>query len=204
MEKEFYHPLITEKSFEVLQELRKEFDFILIGGWAVFLYAGALKSKDIDIVIDFGELGKFKQKFRVHKNERLKKYEAKIKKVDIDIYLPHFSQIGFPLEDLKKYTHSIKGFAVPIPEILLIFKARTFRSRKGTTKGRKDLIDIFSLISNDAVDWEKYRQLVKEYHLLEVTEILKEILQSQRRIPELGLLNHQTAKLRESVLKELR
>ena len=50
---EFYHELITEKSFKILQDLRKKIKFILIGGWAVFLYARTLKSKDIDIIIDY-------------------------------------------------------------------------------------------------------------------------------------------------------
>ena len=45
---EFYQDLITQKSFEALQNLKREFDFILIGGWAVFLYTKDLKSKDID------------------------------------------------------------------------------------------------------------------------------------------------------------
>jgi hypothetical protein len=35
---EFYHDLITEKSLKVLQDLKKKFDFILIGGWAIYLY----------------------------------------------------------------------------------------------------------------------------------------------------------------------
>ena len=52
---EFYHDLITEESFKILQEFGKKFKFILIGGWAVFLYAKSLKSKDIDIVIDYDE-----------------------------------------------------------------------------------------------------------------------------------------------------
>ena len=53
MVKEFWHNLITEKSFGLLQNLRKQFDFILIGGWAVYLYTQSLKSKDIDIYIPF-------------------------------------------------------------------------------------------------------------------------------------------------------
>ena len=49
---QYYHDIITEKSFEFLQELKKKFNFVLIGGWAVFLYARTLKSKDIDIIVD--------------------------------------------------------------------------------------------------------------------------------------------------------
>lgn len=49
---EYYHDLITRQSFDFLKELNKKFDFVLIGGWAVFLFTRALKSKDVDIVID--------------------------------------------------------------------------------------------------------------------------------------------------------
>jgi len=67
---EYYHDLITEKSFKILQDLKREFDFILIGGWAIFLYTKALKSKDIDIIVDYDELEKFKKEFDIVKNER--------------------------------------------------------------------------------------------------------------------------------------
>ena len=82
---EFYHDLITEKSFKDLQDLRKKFKFILIGGWAVFLYAKSLKSKDIDLVLEFSELEKMRQKFPLSKNERLKKYEVRVEEVEIEI-----------------------------------------------------------------------------------------------------------------------
>lgn len=48
---QFYNDIITQKSFAYLQILKKKYDFILIGGWAVFLYSRSLKSKDIDIII---------------------------------------------------------------------------------------------------------------------------------------------------------
>ena len=119
---EFYHDLITEKSFGILQELRKKFKFILIGGWAVFLYTKSLKSKDIDIIIDYDELGKIKKEYDVSKNERLKKYEVKSGGIDIDIYLPYFSDLGLKAEQAQNYCQNLEGFFVPIPEVLLILK----------------------------------------------------------------------------------
>jgi hypothetical protein len=58
---QFYHEIITEKSFQFLQELKREYEFVLIGGWAVFLYSHSLKSKDIDIIVDYSELAKLKK-----------------------------------------------------------------------------------------------------------------------------------------------
>jgi len=200
---EFYHSLITDASFKLLQEIKQKFDFILIGDWAVFLYTKALKSKDIDIIIDYDQLDKIRKEFEVFKNERLKKYEAKTGQTDIDIYLPHFSEIGIPVEKIMKNTQMIEGFLMPIPEILLILKIYCFSSRKGSVKGNKDLIDIFSILSEDIIDWQKYKKIIAEYNFENINQELKNLVSSQRSIPELNLLNHKIAKLKNSVLKEL-
>lgn len=134
---EFYHDLITEKSFEILQQLKKKLNFILIGGWAIFLYSKTLKSKDIDLIVDYDELEKIRKDFQLFKNERLKKYEIRIGEIDVDIYLPHFSKLGFPAEEIRNYTQSVEGFIVPVPEILLILKTIALTERKGTAKGGK-------------------------------------------------------------------
>ena len=200
---EFYHDLITEKSFKILQDLKRKFDFILIGCWAIFLYTKSLKSRDIDIIVDYDELEKFKKEFDIVKNERLKKYEAKIEQIDIDIYLPYYSNIGLPVEEVKKYTQSIEGFNVPIPEVLLILKTYTFFQRRNTTKGRKDLIDIFSLLSKEIINWQEYKELIEKYNLEEMSEKLKELVSSTKNLPELNLLNHQLSRLKRKILKTL-
>lgn len=200
---EFYHNLISEKSFEILQDLRKKFNFVLIGGWAIFLYSKTLKSKDIDMIIDYDELDKIRKDFQLFKNERLKKYEIKIEEVDIDIYLPHFSKLGFPVEEVKNYCQSIEGFSVPIPEILLLMKVFTFGERKGKIKGKKDLIDIFSLLKEEKINWQKYKELIEKYKLEKINQEFKNLVSSQTAIPELNLLNHQISKLKKEVLKNL-
>jgi hypothetical protein len=200
---EFYHNLITDASFKLLQDIKRKFDFVLIGGWAVFLYTKALKSKDIDIIVDFDQLDKIKQEFEVFKNERLKRYEAKTGETDIDIYLPHFSNIGIPIEDIMKHTQAIEGFSVPVPEILLVLKVYCFSSRKGSVKGNKDLIDIFSLLSKGIIDWQKYKKIITEYNFENINQELKDLVFSQKSIPELNLLNHKIAKLKNTILKEL-
>ena len=35
---EYWHDLIVEKSWNALQKIKREFNFILIGGWAIYLY----------------------------------------------------------------------------------------------------------------------------------------------------------------------
>ena len=197
---EFYHDLITEKSFKILRQLRGKVKFILIGGWAVFLYTKSLKSKDIDIILDYDQLEKIKNEFNVFKNERLKKYEIKIEEIDIDIYVPYFSNLGLPVEEIQKYSQSIEGFLVPIPEVLLILKIYAFKNRKGRTKSRKDLIDIFSLIIGEKINWQSYKNLIKKYNLKNLDQELKNLISSTISIPELNLTEHQMSRLRKRLM----
>ena len=200
---EFYHDLITGKSFLVLQNLRKKFKFILIGGWAVFLYAKSLKSKAIDIIIDYDELEKIRKEYHLFKNDRLKKYEIKEEQTDIDIYLPYFSDLGLRAEEVQNYCQSLEGFWVPVPEVLLILKIYAYQQRKGANKGQKDLIDIFSLLKGVALDWPKYKELIKKYTLENLNQEFKNLISSQKSIPELNLLNHSISKLKKEVLGNL-
>ncbi len=200
---EFYHNLITQKSFKILQDLKKDFNFILIGGWAIFLYTKSLKSKDVDIIVDYKELGEIKKHFDVFKNQRLKKYEAKIENIDVDIYLPFFSNLGLPTEEVKKHTQSLEGFQVPVAEILLILKIYAFSQRKTTPKGKKDIIDIFGLISQNKINWKKYKELIEKYNLEDLNQELKETVSSQGSISELNLNEHKIARIKKKTLKEL-
>lgn len=195
---EYYHNLITEKSFQILQDLKKKYRFILIGGWAVFLYSKGLKSKDIDIIVDYDELEKLKNDFSVVKNERLKKYEVKFGEIDIDIYLPHYSDLGVDIEKIKERTVSYQGFAVPEPKILLILKLYAWKQRAGSVKGQKDEIDIFSLITLPEFSWKKYLDLIKEFKLEKYHDYFINLLKNTREIKELGINEQKMSKIRKS------
>lgn len=134
----YYHDLITQKSWQLLQSLGKKFDFVLIGGWAVFLYTGALKSKDIDLILDYPQLEQMKNEFSIIKNERLKKYEAKTEEIDIDIYLPFYSDLGVPVEEVVKLTMRLEGFKVPKIELLALLKAKALTERKNCSQFTND------------------------------------------------------------------
>src|SRR3989344_4490106 len=98
--KEYWNSLLTEKSWQILQDLRREYNFILIGGWAVYLFTKQQKSKDIDIVVGINELEKLKGG-GLGKNDNLKKYEIKKEEIDVDIYVEHYSKLAIPVEDIK-------------------------------------------------------------------------------------------------------
>ena len=71
----FWNEPTVERSWSLLLSLKKEHEFILIGGWAVWLYTRALKSKDIDIIVDHRTLASMMQSMPVKKNDHLRKYE---------------------------------------------------------------------------------------------------------------------------------
>ena len=161
---EYWNSDLTEKSWLLLQELRKKYNFILIGGWASYLLTKQQKSKDIDIVIDIKELEKLKQENLI-KNDRLKKYEIKFQDIDVDIYLPFYSKLTFPLQELKEYAIEIEGFKLASPEALLILKQGAEINRRNSIKGEKDKIDILSILFFSSINIGEYLKLIKKYSL---------------------------------------
>jgi hypothetical protein len=199
----YYQDLITEKSFKTLQDLKRKYNFILIGGWAVFLYTQNLKSKDIDIIVDYDELEKMRKDFTLNKNERLKKYEIQMAEIDIDIYLPFYSDLKIPLEEIKQYTRRAEGFTTLIPEVLLILKQTAFSERQAGAKGEKDKIDIIGLLNLDDFNFKLYQGILEKYNLANYRNALANLLKEIKEIPELELNQYQYAKLKKKVLKFL-
>ncbi len=193
----YYTDIVTQKSWEELKRLRKITDFILIGGWAVYLYTKTLKSKDIDIIVDFDKLPILGKHYIFGKNDRLKKYEARKEEVQIDIYLPHYSQIGIPVEILIKQTKNLEGFTVVDSDYLLTLKIYTLLQRGRTPKGRKDFVDIIALINARVFEWEKLKTIFKTYALQKALDNFFEFLNEYYEVPELNLNNHQFAKLKK-------
>jgi len=162
---EFWNELLTKASWEKLQDLSKEFEFILIGGWAIYLWTGKHKSKDIDIIIDYNILSKLYEEYHLVKNDRLKKYEIKFDEFDIDIYLPYYSKLAIPIEELKKHSIKIQGITTLQPDSLLILKQAAEIERRNSIKGQKDSIDILTILIYSGIDLNKYNRLLGEYDL---------------------------------------
>jgi len=201
--KEFWNEEITKKSWEALIELNKKYNFIVIGGWAVYLWTKAYKSKDIDIVVGFKELEKFKKEFSLEKNERLKKFEIKKEFFDIDIYVPFFSDLGFPLEKLLKDYKIVEGFKVPPTEILVILKQFALIKRKGI-KAKKDLFDIMLLLIK-GVNLKKYYQYIKKLKKQEfITMLLNSIKKINLKEHDYFCLNFRDfSKVKNKIIKEI-
>jgi hypothetical protein len=196
---EYWHSAITDKSYALLTELRRRYRFVLIGGWAVYLHTRALKSKDIDFICDHETLSLLKESFAVVKNERLKKYEIKADGFDVDIYVPHFSELGLSAEEVSRGAVSIDGFAVPAIEKLLALKLLAHRQRKASLKGMKDRIDVMSLFMNDSFDFSAFNTLSKEHPDLALEDELAAILDTTFEMPELALNKKKFADLKRRV-----
>lgn len=174
----YYRDQVTQKSWQILTGLSSKYQFVLIGGWAVWLYTKQLKSKDIDIVVDLGQLGKLSEDFDLVKNERLSKYEIRQEEIQIDVYTPFYSKLGVAAEDLIKFANNVDGFRVPPPEILLNLKLVAYQGRKGSDKGRKDLLDMVSLLCLPNLKWA------------DISPEIIRIASDQIEIPELSLNSH--------------
>jgi len=167
---ELWNEIITEKSYNLLIELKKITKFVLIGGWASWLYSQSAKSKDIDIYINFDDFFKL-QNFFINKgiavnfNRRLNKYEIKTEEIDIDIYTPDHCNLIISCKEVfnKKMFKNVNGFDVVLPEVLLLLKLDAEKERHNTIKGFKDRIDILSLIYRTELDKDLLSKLSIEY-----------------------------------------
>jgi hypothetical protein len=204
---DFWNSETTEASWQGLQELSKEIDFVLIGGWATYMYAKLQKSKDIDIIIEYSTLRILESKYRLIKNERPRKYEIKRDKYDIDIYLPNYSPLALPPKDiLSSYTTRIEGFTLPTPEALMVLKLGAAADRGQSAKGAKDSIDILGLLFNSGLDLRVLEEILSKYGLADYTGLLASILKrfDRRDLHYLNMNENSFAKLRRSYLDAIR
>ena len=177
---EFWNDSATDASWQALLRLRKTTDFTLIGGWAVYLWTRALKSKDIDLVADYPALERLMQEFRLKKNPQLRKYEITADGVSVDIYVPFYSNLAIPVEELQKDAVSREGFAVPAPEALVLLKQQAELARASSPKGEKDRVDILSLLLRAPFDGQRYRAVAQRHRLLGYPERLTSIIRTSK------------------------
>jgi hypothetical protein len=161
---------VVERSWRVLSELKGFADFVLIGGWGVYLWTRKLKSRDIDVYIDQENFYKLQfeltlRSYALKRNVRLLKFEALISDVEVDIYTPFMSRLVVPCLDVfdRKLYSVIEGFKVAFPEVLLLLKAQVAWERWHAEKGLKDRVDIISLLKFADVKRDVLEQMLREY-----------------------------------------
>ena len=159
----------VERSWRVLEELKGLADFVLIGGWGVYLWTRKLKSRDIDVCIDQENFYRLQSEllqrnYGLKRNVRLM-FEALIGDVEVDIYTPFMSRLPVPCLDVfnKKLYSLIERFKVAIPEALLLLKAQAAKERWHAEKGVKDRVDIISLLKFADIKRDMVNQMLKKY-----------------------------------------
>lgn len=182
----YYRDQVTQKSWQILTKLSFGYKFVLIGGWAVWLYTKQLKSKDIDIVVELDQLGRLSKDYDLTKNDRLSKYEIRQEEIQIDVYASFYSQLGVSTEKIVQSAIKVDGFLVPPPEMLLNLKLVAYQGRKGSDKGRKDLVDIVSLLCLPNLKWA------------DISSEIIQIASNQTEIPELSLNSHVYSKFKKA------
>jgi hypothetical protein len=160
----------VERSWRVLGELKSFADFVLIGGWGVYLWTRKLKSRDIDVYVDQENFYKLQSEltlrgYGLKRNVRLLEFEALISDVEVDIYTPFVSRLVVPCLDVfdRKLYSVIEGSKVAIPEVLLLLKAQAAQGRWHAEKGLKDRVDIISLLKFADVKRDVLEQMLREY-----------------------------------------
>lgn len=123
---EFWNSDITNESWRELLVLSTKYNFILIGGWAIYTYTKLQKSRDIDMVVDYDQFKLLSVDFEMRKNPSHYRYEVKFQKFDIDVYTPFYSKLAVPPEDLINNYTLIEKIRVPLGEELLILKLGAF------------------------------------------------------------------------------
>lgn len=201
-----------ERAWQILCELKGLADFVLIGGWAVYLWTRKLKSRDIDLYIDQENFYKLQSELlqRSHalkRNVRLRKFEALIGDVEVDIYTPFMSNLAVPCSDVfnKKLYSIIERFKVVIPEVLLLLKAQVAQQRWHAEKGVKDRVDIISLLKFADIKRDLLEQMLRKYdkqHIL-LDAIKRAIAESRIEYKFLGLIYEKDGAQLKTAFKNL-
>jgi len=176
MATEIWPEHVTSRSWQVLNELRGRVNPVLIGGWAVYLWTGMLKSADIDMFLTDDELWKLGA--RVRKHPKLKKYHAVVNGVDIDIYTPSVCGLAVPAADVyaNRWYALVGEFNVLLPEPLLILKCEAAVARWEGRKGFKDRCDVLSLLMFKELDLKLLERLLRRYRSFDVRGVLRDIV----------------------------
>lgn len=192
----FYRDSVTDLSWQLLQRITRQYQIVVVGGWAVWLYTKQLKSKDIDIVIELSTLERLRQEFEIFKNERLKKYELRMREVEVDVYVPFYSVLGVEVQKIIEDAKIVEGFKVPAVELLWVLKLVAWGGRRGSAKGRKDFLDLVSLLET-GLEPDKLGGWVRLAKVEQVGTEFKEELQRTTEVGELGWNRHQVVGMKK-------
>ena len=202
---EFWNSDITNESWKELLVLSTKYNFILIGGWAIYLYTKLQKSRDIDMVVDYDQFKLLSVDFEMRKNPSLYRYEIKFQKFDIDVYTPFYSKLTVPPEDLINNYTLIENTRVPRVEEVLILKLGAFDDRMNSIKGQKDRLDITGLAFYSNIDYSRLKTLLNKYEKPSYIDLYVNAIAhiEKRLLPFLNLNESTYAKVKKKTLEKI-
>ena len=199
---EFWNSDITGESWNQLISLSKKYKFVLIGGWAIYMYTKLQKSRDIDMVVDYVQTRPLFADFQMRNNPSLRKYEIKFQKFNVDVYTPFYSRLSVSPQDLLNNYRVIENIMVSRVEEMLILKLGAFYDRKSSIKGQKDRVDIAGLVFYSTVDYSRLRVLLNQYKKESYMDLLLDAVGNIDRhlLPYLNLNESTYSKIRKRTL----
>ena len=199
---EFWNSDITGESWNQLISLSKKYKFVLIGGWAIYMYTKLQKSRDIDMVVDYVQTRPLFADFQMRNNPSLRKYEIKFQKFNVDVYTPFYSRLSVSPQDLLNNYRVIENIMVSRVEEMLILKPGAFYDRKSRIKGQKDRVDIAGLVFYSTVDYSRLRVLLNQYKKESYMDLLLDAVGNIDRhlLPYLNLNESTYSKIRKRTL----
>jgi len=211
---EVWNEKAVEKSENILKELKEFADFVVIGGWAVFLKTKAVRSIDIDIYINFNDFYRLQpvlveKGIYINFNPKLKKYNTKIEEVDIDIYTPDQCGLIIPCKDIFEngWFEVIEGFKVLETEPLLLLKLKAEKERTNTMRGFKDRCDILALLANLDLNKKFMDDLFKRYNCLDLRKglvgIIKQSSEEYKYALQKEIIPSRLKKLKKKLINKI-
>ena len=202
---EFWNSEVTNDSWKELLLLSTKYKFVLIGGWAIYMYTRLQKSRDIDMVVDYEQFNLLSTDFEMRKNQSLRKYEIKFQKFDIDVYTPFYSRLSVPPQDLINNHTVIENIMVPRVEELLVLKIGAFDERMNSVKGQKDRLDIAGLAFYSSIDYVRLRNILDSYGKMSYIGLLIKAIDNieRRLLPYLNLNELSYSRIKKQTLEAI-
>ena len=165
MPRQFWNEEQTSKSRALLNKLSSEVDFVLIGGWAVFMYTKQQMSLDLDIAIGYDALAYFR-KYGINDYNGFSIKYSVINGVYVDLFIEGFSDkdLPVPVKEILSNYNNIEGIKVVEKELLLLLKLWGYY-RSDQHKIRKDILDVIALLLYANIDFAKLKGYIEKYSI---------------------------------------
>lgn len=165
MPTQFWNKEKTKTSYSVLNGLAGKLDFVLIGGWAVYLHTHQQESLDVDIALGFDELDFFR-KYGIQDYGGINIKYSIVDDVHVDLFISEFSDrdLPVPVSEILKNFVKIDRMKVVKREMLLLLKLWGY-FRNDEVKLRKDIVDVISLLFYGNVNLKEFEAIVKAHKI---------------------------------------